>query len=344
MEQAMPPDDEILALLHPIRDNAANLRSLVVQVRNIVGVTPFVGAGVSVPFKFKAWKDFLLEQAPDQKTRAKVEKHLGDGRYEEAAEELFRVRGPNAFQAQVDDAFGPHRLVGKPLTGAVTHLPRLTSGLVLTTNFDGVLEAVFTGANTPFEEVILGMKLDKIRDAFQHKRRVLLKLHGDAADRTDRVFTLGDYKRNYGDLDEEQSRPLRTVLEFAMHAPLLFLGCSLKQDRTMRVLEALANKGSLLKHYAVLERPATDDELAERQRYFAKLGVWPIWYPPTRHDLIEPLLAYLALQAEEGAEERAGKKQPPRLSAGTRPRLPLRQNAKRASRPRQQSVHACRRC
>ena len=311
--QAWPADDQLLALLQPISDNATSLRKLADQMCSPIGVTLFVGAGMSVPFQFKAWRDFLLEQAPDPATRAKLEENLGDGLYEEAAEELFLVLGENAFQARVDNAFGPHQLAGKPLMGAVTHLPRLTNGPVLTTNFDGVLEAVYTGANAPFEEVILGMKLDKIRDAFHRKRRVLLKLHGDAADRTDRVFTRGDYQRNYGDLQDGQRHPLRRVLEFAMHNPLLFLGCSLKQDRTMHVLEALArDKGAFLQHFAVLERPTTDDELVQRQRYFTELGVWPIWYPPTRHDLIEPLLAYLVRQAEDEVVERVAAKQLPR--------------------------------
>ena len=60
----MPADDEMLVLLRTIGDNAATLRSLVAQVRSVVGVMPFVGAGMSVPFKFRTWKDFLLDQAP----------------------------------------------------------------------------------------------------------------------------------------------------------------------------------------------------------------------------------------------------------------------------------------
>lgn len=319
----MLAEDELLTLLEMIGDNVANLGSLVEQVRSAVGVTPFVGAGMSVPFKFKGWRDFLLEQAPDAATRGKVEKLLDNGLYEEAAEELYLVRGENAFQAQVDHAFGPHQLAGKPLTGAVTYLPRLTSGPVLTTNFDGVLEAVFTGANAPFEDVILGMKFDKIRDAFHHKRRYLIKLHGDAADRTDRVFTQSDYKKHYGDSRDAQKHPLQIVLEFALHVPLLFLGCSLKQDRTMRVLEALAqDKKAILKHYAVLEQPAADDELALRQRYLTELGVRPIWYPSKRHDLIEPLLAHLVRHAEDYAAERIAKKKPKPLLSHDLPAPP----------------------
>jgi tetratricopeptide (TPR) repeat protein len=298
----MADPDELTKLLGNSGDNAANLRLLIEQVCSPVGVTPFVGAGMSVPFKFKAWKDFLLEQARDNpRLREKLEERLARGQYEEAAEYLLLERGENSFQTRLEDAFGPHRLEGQALSGAVTHLPKFAVGPLLTTNFDGVLEAVFREADSRFDDVILGMKLDKIGDAFHLRRRVLVKLHGDATDRTDRVFTLGDYQKNYGDLTDPTRHPLCRVLELAMRAPLLFLGCSLKQDRTMRVLEALAKRSGVLRHYAVLEYPAADGEFAARQRYFADLGVRPIWYPPGRHDLIEPLLAYLAKEATRAA-------------------------------------------
>ncbi|MBI4663460.1 MAG: SIR2 family protein [Verrucomicrobia bacterium] len=291
----MPDPNELATMLGNFGDTAANLRLLTEQIRSPVGVTPFVGVGMSVPFKFKAWKDFLLEQASDNPPlREKIEKRLAEGQYEEAAEELLLDRGENSFQTRLEDAFGPHRLAGQALSGAVTHLPKFATGPVLTTNFDGVLEAVFRHADSPFEEIILGMKLDKISHAFHLRRRVLVKLHGDATDRTDRVFTLGDYQKNYGDLTDATRHPLCRVLELAMRAPLLFLGCSLQQDRTMRVLETLAKSSKVLRHYAVLEYPSADCEFRQRQRYFSDLGVRPIWYPHGRHELIETLLAGLA--------------------------------------------------
>ena len=74
-----------------------------------------------------------------------------------------------------------------------------------------MLERVFDNAARPFEERILGMKIDALREAFLQSRRVLVKLHGDAADRTDRVLTWSDYQRAYGERE-----PLTAFLRLAM--------------------------------------------------------------------------------------------------------------------------------
>ena len=124
----MPREDDLLSLLQRIGDNEAYLDLLVKQVRSPGGVVPFVGAGMSVPFRFPSWRDFLLQQAPDAATRERLEKRLAEGEYEEAAEDLFVAGGGNAFQANLAHVFGPDHLAGQPLTGAVTHLPRLASG------------------------------------------------------------------------------------------------------------------------------------------------------------------------------------------------------------------------
>jgi large subunit ribosomal protein L28 len=115
----MPDLDELAGLLGNFGDTAANLRLLIEQVCSPVGVTPFVGAGMSVPFKFQAWKDFLLEQARDNpQLHQKIEKRLAEGQYEEAAEDLWIERGENSFQTRLEDEFGPHRLAGRALSGA----------------------------------------------------------------------------------------------------------------------------------------------------------------------------------------------------------------------------------
>ncbi len=302
----MPEAEDLLKLIEPLGDNKANLAFLVKQLGSPLGVVPFVGAGMSVPFQFPDWKTFLLEQAPDAAMRGQIEQRLAKGEYEEAAEDLLGVRGGAAFQDSLEFNFG-RNLGGAGLAqAAVCHLPHLATGPFITTNFDRVLEAVFAAAELPFEQIVLGMKLDAIRAAFHLKNRVLLKLHGDAGDRTDRVFTLSDYQKNYG-----ETHPLRGVLQVAMIQPLLFLGCSLKQDRTMRVLESLA-KGAqgLMQHYAVLERPASDDEFAQRRRYFSEMGVRCIWYPTTQHSLTEPLLAHLVRERAKAHAAHAAAKKP----------------------------------
>ena len=288
-----------LAPLASLADNAINLSLLLKQLKTRLGVAPFVGAGLSVPFGFPAWRPFLESQAPDGTVRQRIADLLDQGQYEEAAEALLAACGENAFQALLEHTFGEHHLLNPLPAAAILQLPRLCTGPVLTTNFDSVLEKVFENARRPFEERILGMNVKALREAFAHSRRVLVKLHGDAADQSSRVLTRSDYERAYGDRE-----PLKAVLRFAMQArPLLFLGCSLGNDRTVRVLEALARElrqqkaEDLLEHYAVVERPRDDAEFAARHERLKQLGIFPIWYPTDKHEMICDLLAYLAANA-----------------------------------------------
>ncbi len=271
---------------------------LVKQLKTRVGVVPFVGAGMSVPFGFPAWRPFLESQAPDDAARQEIRKQLDDGEYEAAAESLLKAKGADAFHTALADTFGAHRLANPLPAAAIMQLPRLCSGPVLTTNFDPVMERVFDNARRKFEKIILGMKVKELREAFDHSRRVLVKLHGDAADQSSRVLTLGDYARAYG-----KREPLKAFLRFAATRPLLFLGCSLEQDRTVRVFEALAGElrnqkaEDLLVHYAMVERPAADAKFIKRNQRLTDLGIRPIWCPHGQHGIIADLMAHLAAVA-----------------------------------------------
>jgi hypothetical protein len=90
---------------------------LLKQLKTRVGVGPFVGAGMSVPFGFPAWRPFLESQAPDATVRQGVVELLDHGQHEGAAEALLAARGENAFKAALEHTFGEHRLP-KPLPPA----------------------------------------------------------------------------------------------------------------------------------------------------------------------------------------------------------------------------------
>src|SRR5256885_1139240 len=131
--------------------NAVNIQALVQQVRSPRGVVPFVGAGMSVPFGFPQWKDFLLGQAHSPALRARVQQGLDAGAYEGAAEALLQALGADTFQSAVDLTFAmaPHATVAPD--APVRQLTRLCAGPIVTTNFDRVLEAVFSHAGNPFD-------------------------------------------------------------------------------------------------------------------------------------------------------------------------------------------------
>ena len=162
----------------------------------------------------------------------------------------------------------------------------------MTTNFDRILERVFAEAEVPFEHVGWGTQVDSIRRAIAENKPFLLKIHGDAEERSGRVLTKREYDTHYAPGNPEGLwAQLGRIFQ---GRTLLFVGCSLGPDRTMDVFAEILKQASGLEHYAILPKPATDDEFFAKQALLGDRGILPIWYPAGRHDLIEPLLRWIA--------------------------------------------------
>jgi len=287
------PIDEIKG----IGQNDFNLRQLLLQLRSPLGVVPFVGAGLSIPFRFKGWQAFLLTQAAAANIDSKIRDRIRKGEYEEAAEDLLKEMAPLAFQDALLEEYGPWKLEGVKLNGTVSLLPQLSRGPVVTTNFDRVLETVFEDSGERFERIVWGANLPQATQAVQQNKRCLLKLHGDVEDRTDRVLTLTEYQRHYGTAEPTQNtfkedvpNLLRLLL---ISRPVLFLGCSLKNDRVIKLLRRVAEQYPDLVHYAVVES-SVPEAFAETRRYFSEHQIRPIWYPRGKHEFVESIVRYLA--------------------------------------------------
>ncbi len=197
-----------------LENNEFVLDELVTQLKTALGVLPFVGAGLSIPFGFKGWQEFLLtikSIIPQEKISQRIER----GEFEEAAQDLLEALGDFDFQDALTIEFGEKKLAGVNLRGAVSYLPRLTDGPIITTNFDGVLEKVFADSGARFEEIVWGATRAQIlRKAIGQNRRYLLKLHGDVEDDSDRVLTLNQYEKAYGG----GTTPLRLISTSRCHA------------------------------------------------------------------------------------------------------------------------------
>jgi len=89
----------ILEKNRPVQD------ALVQSLRSSMGVIPFVGAGLSAPFKFPQWGDLLKQLAgPAQKTR--VERLVRESNFEAAAELLYeRGRAADRLQEGIASSF-----------------------------------------------------------------------------------------------------------------------------------------------------------------------------------------------------------------------------------------------
>jgi hypothetical protein len=204
------------------------------------------------------------------------------------------VWGKQQFQDTFAVTFGPARLEGRRLGGVFELLPKLADGPVITTNFDRALEIAFEQAGCRFDEVIRGAEIDTFSDALTLNRRFLLKLHGDVNERTTRVLTRTEFERHYGSAGGPA--PLLPVLlrRILVSRPLLFLGCSLNQDRPLEILRLLNEEYRLsLVHYAVIARPESGTDLANRREFLEARGIRPIWLPPGSFNLIPGLLEHL---------------------------------------------------
>ena len=286
--------DEILAL----GDNLVAFETLQQAARGPVGVIPFVGAGLGVPFGYPAWTPLLRELGTRYGVRPAIDAHLSEGRYEEAADELARRAGREPLNARLKMLYGERSLNARPLSGAIAHLPALARGPVVTTNFDRLLERVFEAAGRPFIERLSGTQSDLFAEALHTGARYLLKLHGDVLDARNRVLTLDEYDAHYGGrtaaaIDFNRSLPKMLECVFGTRS-LLFIGCSLGVDRTLLLLQRVAGlRGDLApSHFALLEYPG-DDTWVDRGRALSEFRIAPIWYQAGRHEQLEPLLAAL---------------------------------------------------
>lgn len=250
------------------------------QGRTVLGLLPFVGAGLSTAFGFSDWARLLLQNTPPG-LQAKVQESLAAQDFEGAAQALLDELGADGFQNMVAVAAGDRPLDLARLTGGtMAMLPLLGAGPVVTTNFDRLLETGFAANGRPFESVISGPRPDLIVDALHGNRHVLIKLHGDWQDRVGRTFARSDYDAHYGDAQPERKRVLLESVQGLLFSSrsMLFIGASLDADRTVQSLRRVQKECAGVRHFALMTAPETSDGLRAKERQLRELGVIPLWY------------------------------------------------------------------
>ena len=223
--------DRILTDIFAIHENRASIEQLVYQVHTN-GVIPFVGAGLSMGVGYPGWAGFLQKLADEAEPSIDVRAQLEKGEFEDVALQIKgNIGGDDTFQRKIAAAFGM-KTFRNPENPAVQNVLALTfgQGPVVTTNFDYVLEKNADSLGYCIK-TRLGIQPDFTRNAITQNQCELIKLHGDAEDRTGRVFTWTEFEKAYRGPDGY----LRQVLENLFGAKsLLFVGCSLrKEDRLL---------------------------------------------------------------------------------------------------------------
>ena len=275
--------NEILALY----DNRTRFQKLK-EIFTRGAIIPFVGAGMSMPSGYPGWESFLY-QALDETTvnRDAFGRTIAEGQYEEAAQMLNDALPAGCFLEKVENEFGGNR----EICGAVQRLPLIFKQAVVTTNFDNVLTRCYKDAKLNFEADLLGPNAKELPRALGENKRVLVKLHGEASSSNNRILTKCEYDNHYKD-----GQALEIAISAISNRTLLFLGCSLTIDRTIKCLRCIVKRQgheNSPRHYAFIKLNEGEDRLARRDQ-LATANIYPIWYTEDHDESIEALLEKLA--------------------------------------------------
>ncbi len=244
------------------------------------GLTPFVGAGLSISSGYPGWTAFLqsicLESHVDKQD---LDVLLLSGRFEDAAQLLCDDLGEALFCEHIELVFAP----AKEIEGPILFLPELfPDSAIITTNFDNVIERIFSQRSQGFDAVKSGKSLIEVLRIVASGSRILLKIHGEFNQVAERVLTKEEYDAAYS--DGEAVRDFFNRILF--RGSLLFVGCSLIGDKTIKAMADVVNaygSATLPRHYAILELKDGVDRI-ERKKELARANIFPIWYSQSEHD------------------------------------------------------------
>lgn len=282
-----------------------SIYSKIVAEQKIGSLIPFVGAGMSVFCGYKLWGAVLRELAEFILIEDKREvalKQINNGAYEKAAQMI--LKSYPAMLDQLPALISPDKLTDCPpeklRASAAFVLPYLFQrGLIITTNFDRVLEHVYWNWKGGPIQTVTPNQQDRLTQLRQNQSLGVFKLHGDIGSETvsidDLVFTGEQYKEKYTD----GSPLVQELTRWLENHRLLFLGCSLNVDRTMDVLKSVTLAQPGIRHYAILGCEKAD--IPKRLKELNGLGILPVFYDHKDHNAVRIILERLLEETDQNS-------------------------------------------
>jgi hypothetical protein len=245
-------------------------------------IAPFVGAGLSKPCDYPMWGDALrkIAQKLDGLGVQDIEPLMAQYNYLQAAQVLHE-----AAAEQVQHFIKTEFRERGAINGPVRLLPELANGCIVTTNFDTVIEDLFRERGQPLDGYMHGTQTgNNFVQRLLRGERCILKLHGDAGQANTHVFTQAQYQEAYGGAGGEpfafQNQLPRALRQIFISHSLLFLGCSLEQDKTLDLFRSVVEDAEfeIPDHFALLNEPATMQERGRKEARLLQLRIRPLWY------------------------------------------------------------------
>lgn len=277
-------------------DQSAVFLDLVDALR-IGRIAPFVGAGLSRACGYPMWGEALrkLAQKLDGVGCPDIESLMAQYDYLQAAQ-VLHAAAPDQVQNFIKTEFRKRGAI----LGPILLLPELAKGCIVTTNFDSVIEDLFSELKQGLDGYMYGTQPG---NAFVQRllrgERCILKLHGDARQENSYVFTQAQYEAAYGQPLAFQNQLPRALRQIFISHSLLFLGCSLEQDKTLDLFKFVIDEAAfeIPDHFALLNEPRNQQERAAKEARLLKLRIRPLWYSTPLggdgkpdHSLLEQIL------------------------------------------------------
>jgi SIR2-like domain len=206
--------------------------------------------------------------------------------YEDIVDRIEQQRGTDVFAQELRDAFSKNGII----PAADYLIAELFQDTLITTNYGHLVEQSFDFGGGKAVEVLTPATILRPPDA---GKITVIKLHGNVDAPSSCILSNAQYAAAYGVDAIDLVLPIPQALDYYFrNSSLLFLGCSLNQDRTMRVFEAIkakarADLADLPQHFSVEQCPADEAGLIARNEYLLRLGITPIWFPAGEFDFVE---------------------------------------------------------
>jgi hypothetical protein len=280
----LPPRIDLLnTTLNSYKNNRDRYDEILSIIKND-NMVPFVGSGMSISSNFSSWTQFLYDLHKNSTLdQNELNDLLKQGNFEDAATRLFESMPERLFNERFERTF--KEIKYDDICGPIRFFTKIFKTHIITTNYDNVLESVYSNGGETINKILYGKNICNFR-RFRNVERCLLKLHGDYQDPQTRVLTKDEYDTFYedgGDTREEFSILLR-------NNSLLFLGCSLGNDRTVQVIEQVATLDrNIPRYFAFLKSPKDEQERIDREHFLTDKNIFPVWYNDDHDECIEAL-------------------------------------------------------
>ena len=267
-------------------------------------IVPYIGAGLSHFANRKAgfnslfytWWEYLSIHYYD----CFNEKLENDADLYKAADKIEKEEGEN-FYENIRTAYGYYLsdndweiILDKSNDEAISVIPKLFKGPIVTTNFDQILEKVHNFTLPVYLPHDIATLKNIKKEVVKARKHSIYKVHGCVSDVDKIIFTGKSYDNAY----QSNSNLVKTLSDLYKGFSFLFLGASLRMsekeiDRSIKLWTNLTNSG--ISHFAILEYP---DNLDRRQKELEAQNIKPIFFPKGRFDLIKIILLEILKRKE----------------------------------------------